>query len=169
MRIINDYYKKQDKLTFDKKFMSEEFYDTRKSVREMYGYLDDKGILKNVSFEYYNDSSETVFAFDAGELEAYRAEMLKSGTYKAELAVKCIFDEEYSQCNYCGAIELSWTMRTYRDNCGCIGRSWECGMCQAFNMKTLVKINEIKETKGVKEAVSALWKLIDWQKEKETI
>ena len=153
MRIINDYYKKNDNLTFDKDFMSEKFYNQIKAVREMYGHLYEKGILKKVSFEYKDEADGTAFAFDAEELEPYRKEMLKSGTYNAELAVNYILDTEYTPCIYCGALELSWTMLTYRDNCGCVGRSWECGMCKTLHAEVLQKINKIKEEKGCKIAV----------------
>ena len=159
MRIINDYHRKQKELVYDE-FMSKEFYDKIKSVREMYAFLYEKGILKEVSFEYRDDAQGTTFALDADKLEPYREEMINSGTYMADLAVYHILDAEYTPCVYCGSLELSWTMMTYRDNCGCIGRSWECGMCKALRGKDLCKVSEVEEEKGVKVAVSKLWDII---------
>ena len=165
MRIINDYHEKESDFVFDEKIMSKEHYDRIRAVREMYAFLYEKGILKEVSFEYRDYSDETIFALDAENLEPYRNEMINSGTYKAELAVKYIFDAKFTPCRFCGGLTLSQPMLTYRDNCGCIGRSWECDLCEYLNVDDLSKISRIKRKKGSKAAVSALWKLIKWEDE----
>lgn len=164
MRVINDFYKKDAEYNFDERIMSENFYNRTKAVREMYEYLDQKGILKTASFEYFTNDYGTSFAVDTKDLECYREEMLNSGTYMPELAVRWIFDEEVTPCIFCGAIKLSWTMLTYRDNCGCVGKSWECGMCNEVDGRFASKIAEIRKKEGVKAAVSAHWADIDWER-----
>ena len=159
MRIINDYYSKNSDSNFNAQFISEDFYNRIKAIEEMYEYLDKEGILKTTSFKYYTDYKGTSFAINTENLECYKAKMLNSGTYMPDLAVRYIFDEKFTPCIYCGSIRLSWTMLTYRENCGCIGKSWECGMCRQTESKFVSKISEIRKEKGIQAAVSALWEI----------
>ena len=87
---------------------------------------------------------------------------------KAALAVRYIFDEPCRPCIYSGAIELGWTMNTYRSVDGCVGRSWECSLIQELNTKAIYDIGDIRKEKGIKAAVKALYEKMDWNPTLET-
>lgn len=159
-RIICDIYSK-DKLRlweFDANSPSTRDFNRKiTAVNNMYAWLYEKGILENVSFEFKDYSDQTYFAFDTKDLAVYRKEMEISDVKDAALAVQHIFDEEYTPCNFCGAIELTWTMQTYRDVDGCVGRSWENSLVQGLNNKAICDLPYIVAEKGVKEAVKVLF------------
>ena len=157
-RIICDCYAKKNKEIFGTK-ESKEFDRRIVAVNKMYGWLYDRGILKNVSFAWKNYFDATVFAFDAQDLLPHRGEMERSGIEDAELAAKMIFDEPISKCLYSGAIELSWTMETYRDRNGVVSHSWECELIRMMDNSTILEVRQIKEKKGTKKAVKKMFEL----------
>lgn len=130
-----------------------------KAVNNMFAWLYEKGILDKVAFEMKDYTDTTYFALDVKDLAPYREEMASSGLEEAELAIQHIFDEEYSPCMFSGAIELTWMMRTYRDFDGTVSRSWECDLCRHLNSSAVLDIEEVKENKGVKEAVKLAFEL----------
>lgn len=125
------------------------------SVNNMYGWLYEQGILREESFKFKDYSDMSYFALDVKDLEPFREQMLNSGVEGAELAVQHIFDEDYTPCLYSGAIQLSWTMLSYRDFDGTVSRSWECGMIQGLQSHTVLDVEQIKNEQGVKAAVEA--------------
>lgn len=131
------------------------------AVNNMYAWLYNQGILKEVSFEYIDDPDATYFAFDTESLKPYKDLMEHSGVVESALSIKHIFEEKYTPCLYTGAIELSWTMSTYRDNCGCVGKSWECCLARSFDNQAVQKAIEVKQNDGVKAAVSMLFSLYE--------
>ena len=161
-RIICDSYSKGEKNLF--KFNPDSL-DTQKfnqkiaAVNNMYGWLYDQGILQKVAFEIRDYSDVTYFAFDAKDLESYRDEMMQSGVQDADLAVAHIFDVDYQPCIYSGTIELSWTMRSYRDFDGTVGRSWECDLIRHLNSSAVLDVEAVKNEKGIKEAVKLMFEL----------
>lgn len=157
-RIICDTYVKGEKHTWsaDKDdWSNQEFNRKILAVNAMYGWLYEKGILRDVSFEVRDYSDVTFFALDAKDLEPYREQMAASGLKDADVALWHIFDEYYTPCEYSGAIELGWTMMGYRDVDGCVGRSWECGLIKGLESGTVHDIQAVLYAKGVKEAVRA--------------
>lgn len=160
-RIICDVYQKEDKHlwgdnpndTFNQKIMA---------VNNMYGWLYDTGILENISFEFHEQPKCICFAFDAKDLEPYRERMENSRIDGSQLAVKHIFDETYTPCNYSGAIQLGWSMFSYRDVDGCVGRSWECDLIKGLNNKAIYDIQDIQTGQGVKAAVQKLFSYYIW-------
>lgn len=159
-RIVCDIYSK-DKLRlweFDENSTSTQDFNRRiTAVNNMYAWLYEKGILEKVSFEFKDYSEATYFAFDVKDLLPYRNEMEKSSIVDAALAVQHIFDEEYIPCKYSGAIELTWTMQTYRSVDGCVSRSWENSLVQGLQYKAIADLPYISAEKGVKEAVKVLF------------
>lgn len=151
-RIIVDSYIKGEKQLWTAA-PAEEFNRKIVAVNDMYGWLYAQGILKKVSFEFKDYSDVSFFAVDVKELSPYRAAMEQSGVKNARLAVEHIFDVEYTPCLYSGAIELSWTMFSYRDFDGTVGRSWECELCRHLDAVGVTDVAEIKDEKGIKEAV----------------
>lgn len=129
------------------------------AVNNMYGWLYEQGILEKVAFEFKDYNDCTYFAFDAKELERYRGEMEACGLEDAALAASHIFDIEYTPCEYSGAIELTWTMFSYRDFDGTVGRSWECDLCKHLNACAVLDVADVKVELGVKEAVRKAFEL----------
>lgn len=141
-----------------------EFNQRILAVNEMYGWLYKQGILERVSFEFKDYSFGTCFALDVKDLEPYREQMEQSGLDGAELAVRNIFDEKYTPCMYSGAIELGWSMATYRDVDGCVGRSWECGLVQGLSVKYIYDyVLPVLQEKGAREAVKVLFEVYPWK------
>lgn len=160
-RIIHDVYYKNGALQYGDDATSP--FNTRvRAVNDMYGYLYNKGILKKEAFQSKDYPEALYFAVNTKMLEPFREEMLNSGIENADLAVKHIFDEKYDTCVYCGAITLGWLMVTYRDTCGCIGKSWECYGCKALNTSAVSKIGNVKYAKGVTEALKYEWSFFKW-------
>lgn len=157
-KVINDYlvYSKKEMPHFGTD-LSSDFNKKIASIKRMYTYLYEKGILKEVSFEYKDDGREVFFALYTDNLMPYKEKMLKSGVKDAQMAVELIFSEEYTPCLYCGSSMLSWTMLTYRDNSGCTGKSWECDLCQHINNRYLAPIINAKKENGARAAVSVAW------------
>lgn len=161
-RIICDTFIKGEKKIFGDD-PSTPFNQRILAINEMYGWLYNQGILKEVSFEFKDYSDCAYFALDATDLIPYRKVMEESDCKQALDAVSIIFDEEYTPCRYSGAWEIGWMMNTYRDNCGVVGRSWECDMVKHLNNDGAREIEKVKEEKGVKEAVKALFTQYDWK------
>ena len=147
--------------------VNSEFNTIVRAINDMYAFLYKQGVLKEKSFVSKDLEDAFYFAVDTSDLEFYREEMLNSGVENAELAVKHIFDENHTECFYCGAITLSWTMSTYRDNCGCVGRSWECCGCEGFHTRDVSKFNQIRKEKSIAEAVKYQWSLFKWKEYSE--
>lgn len=157
-RIICDTYVKGEKHTWsvDKdSWSNQEFNRKILAVNAMYGWLYEKGILRDVSFEIRDYSDAAFFALDVKDLEPYREAMAASGLKDVDVALRHIFDEYYTPCEYSGAIELGWTMMGYRDVDGCVGRSWECGLIKGLESGTVHDIQAVLDAKGAREAVRA--------------
>ena len=157
-RIICDNYQKGKKHIFGQD-SNTPFNQKIIAVNNMYGWLYNAGILKEISFEFQDYSDITYFALCVADLEKYRDAMRNSGVDGAELAIQHIFDEKYSPCHYSGAIELGWTMMTYRDFDGTVSRDWECELSRHLDSCAVLDVEKIKEEKGVKEAVKAMFEL----------
>lgn len=155
-RVISDSYTKGEKQIWgsDK---TDEFNRRILAVNDMYGWLYQQGILRQVCFEWKDYSDITYFAFNAQKLAPYRTQMENSGLSDAALAVQYIFDEDRRPCLYSGAIELGWTMRTYRDFDGTVGKSWECDLVSHLDSPTVLEIEEIRERDGIQAAIHSVF------------
>lgn len=167
-RVICDIYFKGEKKLFGED-PTTPFNQKIEAVNNMYGWLYDSGILKNISFKYEDLNDSTYFAFDAENLKPYRKEMESCLFTGAELACRHIFDEKYSPCLYSGAIQLGLPMQTYRDNSGTVSRSWECDLVQTLNTVNADEIYHILKEKGPAEAVTAVFDKYDWDLMRDTI
>ena len=164
-RIICDLFYKKDRptCTIDPDSpATQSFNRYNAAVNAMYGWLYEQSILDSVCFAFRDYPNETYFAFDVAELLPYRAKMEESGVEDAKLACWRIFDQVYDPCLYSGAIQLGWTMSTYRDNCGCVGRSWEIELVKTLNAVGAGKVYETKEKHGAKAAILHLFKDDGW-------
>lgn len=161
-RIICDIYIKKDKKIWGDD-IQDEFNQRILAVNNMYGWLYEKGILEKASFEFKDYEEASYFALDAKDLLLYRSEMEKSGVTGAALATRHIFDEPYTPCSYSGAIELSWTMSSYRSVDGCVDRSWECGLVKNLDTTGIYDVAEVRDAQGVRAAVHALFSQFNWK------
>lgn len=128
------------------------------AVNEMYGWLNQRGLLKSLSFVWQEFVGGVAFGMDVENLLPYKEEMLHSGIKDAELAVREIFDEVYQPCRFCGAIDLSWPMLGYRDEYGCVSRSWEANLVRFLDTPAADAVWEVLECDGPVEAVKELFR-----------
>lgn len=161
-RIIADCYCKKGPRRFDDD-VNDPFNKRVAAVNAMYGWLYDQGILTKKAFEVRDYSDATYFAIDVSTLVPYRKAMEESGVPDADIAVQNIFDEVYTPCLYSGAIELSWTMQTYREFSGTVERSWECEYIRDLNSCAVLDIEKIKKKKGIKAAISEAFRLLEFE------
>lgn len=161
-RIICDTYIKGEKRIWGDD-PSTEFNQKIVAVNNLYGWLYEKGILQEAAFEMKDYADVAYFAVDASHLLPYRQQMEASGSPDALLAVRHIFDEYYTPCTYSGAIELGWTMMSYRDVDGCVGRSWECGLIKCLDTEGIYEVANVMDEAGPKEAVKKLFLQFDWK------
>ena len=160
-RIISDCYWKESKPLLGPE-PNTEFNQKISAVNAMYGWLYDEGILEKVSFEFKDYSNVSYFALDANDLVPFRTQMESSGLTDAQMAVYAIFDEPCTPCLYSGTIEPGWTMATYRDVDGSVGRSWETNLIQHLNTKGIYEVHDVLAAKGPKSAASAMFGLHSW-------
>lgn len=164
-RIIYDNYQKNGKHLFEFDDNPNDEFNLRiTAANNMYGWLYENGILEKISFEFKDYSDITYFAFDAKDLLPYRKDMEASGVEDADLATNHIFDVEYSPCHYSGAIQIGWTMLSYRDFEGTVSRDWECGLSRHLSSEAVLYAQDIKEKQGVKAAVKAMFELSGFEK-----
>lgn len=122
----------------------------------MYKWLDEKGYLKKEAFCYdvipeeENNGKhfykQINFAVDSKDLIKYKEEMLKSGIPNADKAVDVILAKKdcfIQPSILSGATCLTWTMMTYRDNYGSVGRSWETPHEQHYYTNDVTGIGNI--------------------------
>ena len=161
-RVICDCYVKGEKHIWsnpDHNPDTEAFNRKIVAVNDMYGWLYAQGVLEKVSFVFKDYLNDCYFAFDAKDLESYREDMEQSGVPEAALAVEHIFDALYQPCRYSGAIDLSWTMMSYRDFDGTVSRSWECDLAKHLNSHAVLDVQDMKDNAGVREAVKLMFEL----------
>lgn len=161
-RILVDCYEKGEKHIWGND-ANEQFNKTIIAVNDMYGWLYNQGILKKASFCWKDYSDMTYFALDVDDLKPYLKEMISSGVNNTSLAIRYIFHEPFTPCLYSGAIELGWTMMTYRDFDGTVSRSWECGIIQSLSSPAVLDVEKIRKEKGVKEAVKYAFEISEFE------
>ena len=128
-------------------------------VNNMYAWLYNRGILEKISSFYKNYDTATYFSFETRDLRPYMAEMVNSGVEGMELAMKCLLYSETAPCLYSGTIQPGYIMSTYRDNCGCVGRSHECMLIQELDTASVHFIYSMKEKYGIHTAVDLLFRI----------
>lgn len=131
------------------------------AVNDMYGWLNQQNLLKSLSFVWREYDDGIAFGLDVKKLIPYREKMHNSGIKNAELAVQEIFDEEYSPCHFCGAIDLTWPMRIYRDGSG----SWETGLVKSIPTRVADEVWLVLQQDGPIAAVEELFRVYPWKEE----
>lgn len=139
------------------------------AVNDMYGWLNQRKLLKPLSFVWREFEGGIAFGLDVKELLPYREEMLQSGVKNADLAVNEIFDEDYQPCRFCGAIDLTWPMHTYRNEYGCTSRSWECNLVKCLTTRVADDVQWILECDGPIPAVEEVFRQFHWKTDVQQI
>lgn len=81
-------------------------------------------------------------------IKKYRLNLLTDGTFPLK------------RCCYCGCYYITYYLYQYRDNCGCVGRSYECISCRNLNNQEAGEIQNISKKMGVKVAKEYQLKLL---------
>lgn len=81
-------------------------------------------------------------------IKKYRLNLLIDGTFPLK------------HCCFCGCYYITYYLYTYRDNCGCIGKSYECISCRNLSNQTAGEIQSISKKMGVKTAKEYQLKLL---------
>lgn len=134
------------------------------SCREMFRWLYQKGILKEISFLFSEKENSIYFAFDTDDLLPYRDQMESAKVRDCSIACSRIFGDEGYQTDpsfYSGAVSLTWTMLDYRNIGGCVTRSWGLLDEKTLTNESLGIITAIQKMHGTKAAVEAIWDLYD--------
>lgn len=135
------------------------------AINNMYVWLYNEGFLQKEAFCLKDYADATYFAIDVKDLEKYRKRMEDSNILGTSLAVEHIFDTPHTPCIYSGAIELSWTMKTYRNECGCVSSSWECELVRCLDNEKAYQIADLRKDRGVKAAVKKMFEITKWKAE----
>ena len=77
-----------------------------------------------------------------------------SPALKKRLNLDMLFDGTFpvTRCCYCGCYYLTYHMYTYRDNAGCVGRSYECVSCRSMEKEDVFRIYELSNKQGIEKA-----------------
>lgn len=161
-RILCDSYVKSGKRTFGDD-PNTEFNRQILRINTAYGWLYDNGILEKASFAFKDYEDMTYFALNTDALAPYRKQLEESGLPDAAYCASMIFDRYITPCTYSGAIQLGWTMFSYRDVDGVVGRSWECDLIKALNTDGIYKVAGVMDKEGVTAAVQNLFSHFDWE------
>ena len=115
-------------------------------------YLNRKALKDGILSCYVNSSRFAVITLDLNKYskklrEKFKLDSLLDGTFRIW------------ECPYCGCYYFTYLPYQYRDNCGCIGRSYECISCRQLDGERLYLISEAYRKNGVKAAKEYLEKI----------
>ena len=91
----------------------------------------------------------------------YRHKLKRISKYFLENSVKLyekIISGKYRHCACCGCGYLSYIPYTYRNNGGCVGKSFECEICQEYSDEFLCTIMDYSKKHGAKKTLLKLIK-----------
>ena len=110
---------------------------------------------------YENDRGKILIVF-------YKKKLKSVKKFISDRNVK-FFDKvmsgKFRHCSKCGCGYMAYEEYTYRDNCGCVGRSYECPVCQCYSDRTVHKISEYAIKHGSKKTILKLLTDEDFNKQ----
>ncbi len=128
-------------------------------IKAIYRKTDEDKVINNllklvldeptVEFLFIEERPNHVFCtFKDSELDKIKTDDEEINTFIQEIK-----DGKGHHCNVCGSMALNYMPYTYRDNSGCIGRSYECSDCRALENKQTSAIGKVHREKGHEQAV----------------
>ena len=124
--------------------------------------VDNKKKLKPIYFE--DDNGMILIVFYKRRLK----KISKLLSLDAEEYYKKIMAGKIRHCSVCGCSYLSYVPYTYRDNCGCLGKKFECEICQSYSDDAVRAIRDIARKKGTKKTLMKLLNSDVFEKLSET-
>lgn len=161
-RILMDYYLKDNILTSIADNNSRAADTTAQIINNVYAWLYQAGILKKISFRYVEYSDMVFFAFDVKDLVPFIKQLQDANIDNVDIAIRLLFYTDLKRCRYSGAHQLLETMETYRDNCGCLGKSYENFMIQDMNNLAVGEIYKVKQDLGIRAAAEKAFDMTSW-------
>ena len=144
--------KKGDGLVKRKKVMCV-FYnkevDDFKIYNKFMDILDEnKKILKPLYYE--NNEGKVMMVFLKKKLNKF-----KDIIYDIKLSklLNDVINGKHHYCSKCGCGYMTYYPYTYRNNCGCTGRSYECEACQMYSDVAVRKIRDSGRKRGTKKTL----------------
>ena len=67
-----------------------------------------------------------------------------------------IMSGKYRHCSQCGCGYLSYIPVTYRSNSGCVGKSFECEVCQEYADEVISSVKSYARKHGTKDTLLKL-------------
>lgn len=134
---------------------TKEVFQILNANRQALAYLYEKSILATISdylmeIKGENPGRDIYFVCDIDKMLPYQAEL------KERFPENDIF-EERTPCIYSGCVSVTSTMSTYRETCGCVGKSWEVGLIKNLDGQTASKIAAVKKALGpVQSGINAI-------------
>ena len=155
--VLMDFYSKNGPELYPEKYA--ELNQRVTAMHKLYHMLYCSGPLQSISFEYKEYDDMVYFAFEVKDLERF----LNDCEDKNFVTLICKYLENCMSCRFTGAIQPGIFMQTYRDNCGCIGKSHECIIAQWLDNDACGMIYNERKTKGVKDAVTMAFELANFK------
>lgn len=157
--ILVDYYVKAGPDLYPEKY--EGLNNRVVAMHKFYETLYLSGVLKQVAFEYRDYDDMVYFAFEVKAIHEFV--QTHNDREMINTAVQYMTECMARPCRYTGAIQPGMFTQTYRDNCGCIGKSNECIVAQWLDNDACGMIYNERKTKGVKDAVKMAFELANFK------
>ena len=107
-----------------------------------------KNLLKPLYYE--NDDGKVLMVFLKRRLKKFKE--IISDVKISEL-LNDVLNDKHPYCSKCGCGYMTYYTYTYRDNCGCVSRSYECEVCQMYSDKAVRKIRDYARKRGTKKTL----------------
>jgi len=107
-----------------------------------------KNLLKPLYYE--NDDGKVLMVFLKRRLKKFKE--IISDVKISEL-LNDVLNDKHPYCSKCGCGYMTYYTYTYRDNCGCVSRSYECEVCKMYSDKAVRKIRDYARKRGTKKTL----------------
>lgn len=120
-----------------------------KTYQKFMDMLDDnKRMLKPL---YYEDDDGKVLIFFMKRRLKKLQDIICD--IKVSEILKQVLNGKQHYCSKCGCGYMTYHKYTYRDNCGCLSKSYECEVCQGYSDKAVRQIRDYARKYGTKKTL----------------
>lgn len=127
----------------------EDFYDDSPNAAFMRILMDNKEKVEPVICN--EGEGTTLLVFYSHKLKNV-SELFKDNPEVYKLYIEAVNGKMHT-CTTCGCRILGPFPYTYRNNCGCVGRSYECYICRQYTNKGTYYIRKYRKKHGSKKTV----------------